>query len=56
MIAALQRLQNYKELADVQGGGSLAAFKISSKKGGFLSLFSTHPDLEDRINRLKMAN
>jgi len=33
---------------------NLASMKISSKKSnGFMQLFSTHPDLEDRIKALE---
>lgn len=61
MIAALQGLQQayamaqsrgYSEAIDDGRAPGLANLKISGK-GGFLSLFSTHPDLEDRIARLK---
>ena len=62
MVAALQRLQmmhNGPALAAVEpeheGERALAAFKISGKSGSFLSLFSTHPPLEDRSARLRAA-
>lgn len=50
MIAALKSLQqNYEQLST--DTSSMSAFKISNKSS-WLSLFSTHPDLEDRINAL----
>lgn len=55
MIAALERLklnmQQQGQAADEQP--AIASLKISGKTGGFLKLFSTHPDLDDRIARLK---
>jgi heat shock protein HtpX len=54
MIAALERLklnvQQQGQVADDQP--AIASLKISGKTGGFLKLFSTHPDLDDRIARL----
>ncbi len=50
MISALKRLQNNTERID-SSNTSIAAMKISSKNG-FLSLLSTHPPLEDRIQAL----
>ncbi len=53
MIAALERLTNNQDAieADQQGFASL---KISSKKSSSLAQYlSTHPQLEDRIARLK---
>ena len=52
MISALRRLG--------QGEGSnlpdsLAAFGISPKRSGILSLFSSHPPIEERIARLQQA-
>lgn len=57
MIAALQGLKSamrsgYEEAVDDGRAPALASLKISSKSGWF-SLFSTHPDLDDRIARLK---
>ena len=49
MVAALERLKtNFNMIDDSQE--SIAAFKISGRKR---SLFSTHPDLDDRIAALK---
>lgn len=61
MIAALQGLKQAYAVAESRGHGeiiddgrapALASMKISGK-GGFLALFSTHPDLDDRIRRLE---
>lgn len=50
MIHALRSLKHYSQrVSDDQA--SLATLKINSKKTR--SLFSTHPDLDDRINRLE---
>ncbi|MBV6493772.1 MAG: Protease HtpX [Turneriella sp.] len=54
MISALERLRGTQELVDTGTAPSMASMKISNKKG-FLSLFSTHPPLEDRIQRLQRA-
>jgi heat shock protein HtpX len=56
MIAALESLkamQNIGPDIEPEGQKAIAAFKISSRRGGFLSLFSTHPDLDDRIAALR---
>lgn len=51
MIAGLRRLKSHvNEIAP--DNGNLATMKISNR-GGFLALLSTHPDLEDRIQRLQ---
>lgn len=53
MIAALEKLKaNYGAPPD-QGQPALATLKISGKTGGLMKLFSTHPDLDDRIARLR---
>jgi len=52
MIHALQSLKQTVELVDTEQQ-SVAALKISGKRGGFLGLFASHPDLDDRIERLK---
>lgn len=57
MIMALQRLQKTFDVnvADVQEPSSVQALKISTRPNRFLSLFSTHPPLEERIERLQKA-
>jgi heat shock protein HtpX len=52
MIAALERLKRYSDGPVDDRGSALNSLKISSH-GGFMSLFSTHPPLEDRIKALK---
>lgn len=60
MISALRKLQNAKGInaeanANLQPS-PVAAMKISSSgKKSFMSLFATHPDLEDRIKALEKA-
>lgn len=52
MRAALQRLLSYQERVESEHA-SLAAFKISGRRGGLMAMFSTHPPLEERIARLE---
>ena len=52
MVAALERLRRNSDMVD-PSQPALAAFKISSRPGGFLALLSTHPPLEERIARLR---
>jgi heat shock protein HtpX len=54
MIAALENLQRNFEPIDKRAA-SLDTLKISGKSG-FLALFSTHPALEIRIERLRYPN
>lgn len=51
MIVALEKLKTTLHSEDDHP--SLATLKISSRSGGFAQLFSTHPDLDLRIARLK---
>ncbi len=55
MIAALQRLRvEYESALPVPAEKSpVATLQISNRKSGFMNLLSTHPSLEDRIERLR---
>ncbi|TGN14685.1 protease HtpX [Leptospira ilyithenensis] len=53
MISALEALRKVIDQPADERGAALASLKISSKKGGFLSLFATHPPLEERILALR---
>ena len=53
MIAALERLKVNSQLPQTEDQPAIASLKISGKAGGLLKLFSTHPDLDDRIQSLK---
>lgn len=57
MVGALRALsQNFsREHVEDEGRGSLATLKISGKPSGFMALLSTHPPLEERIERLQKA-
>lgn len=55
MIKALEGLKKTVDMVDPGAQPSVAAMKISSKPGGFMRLFSTHPPLEERIHRLRTA-
>jgi heat shock protein HtpX len=55
MIAALQGLQSTLGSIDPEAQPAVQSMKISSQRGGFLRLFSTHPSLEERIARLEVA-
>ena len=52
MIAGLRRLQSVYDRMEPDTG-SLQTMKISSKPGGIMAFFSTHPPLELRIQRLQ---
>lgn len=54
MIAALQRLQSTVDIEDDRSP-AMAALKISHRPS-LLELFSSHPPLEKRIQRLKQAS
>ena len=55
MISALQSIQRYVEAAQMEYAthDALATMKISGNTGGFLSLFATHPPIEERIKALR---
>lgn len=57
MISALQTLRVLQEIRDPRKENpAMAAFKISHpSKKGLLSLFASHPPLEERIERLRKA-
>lgn len=52
MILALKRLKHIVASSTIADDGKLATFKIHSEKG-FLHLFMSHPDLDDRIKNLE---
>jgi heat shock protein HtpX len=54
MIRALKKLQLAYEMPIAEEApAQMQAFQISSRRGGFLALFSSHPPLEDRIAALE---
>ena len=54
-LEALKALHNYGPEAEPANQKAIAAFKISSRRSGWLSLFSTHPDLDKRILALQSS-
>lgn len=52
MVAALRALKNAYQPDLQEAEPALATLKISGKSGNFLRLFSTHPDLGERIEQL----
>lgn len=56
MVRALQGLQRTIDRSvDADAPMAVQSLKISGRPSGFLALFSTHPPLEARIERLKTA-
>jgi|TARA_Y100001960_G_C14221164_1_gene609092 Zn-dependent protease with chaperone function len=57
MIAALKALQRMQNSYN-EDDSKFASMKISSKnkKSGIMNLFSSHPDLQDRIDALQNAS
>jgi heat shock protein HtpX len=55
MIAALERLRQTYEIEDPRQQPALQTLKISGHGRGFLSLFASHPPLEERIARLQAS-
>ena len=55
MIQALEGLKRTFEDIDPSPQPAVQALKISNRSSGFMRLFSTHPPLEDRIERLKRS-
>lgn len=54
MIAALESLKSTYQLLNEKPEGAVRAMQISSKSS-FMALFSTHPNLDDRIEALKRS-
>jgi heat shock protein HtpX len=53
MIRALQALERAHEIVDPETAKpAFQSLKISGRTGGFLALFSSHPPIQDRIERL----
>lgn len=55
MVGALRALQRTYEIVDPGQPASVSTLKISSHPQGIWRLFSTHPALSERIERLEMA-
>jgi heat shock protein HtpX len=55
MINALQALQRTFDEVDPTAQPAIQSMKISSKPGGIMKLFSSHPPLEVRIERLQKS-
>jgi heat shock protein HtpX len=53
MINALEALRRTYELIDPTAQPAVQTLKISSRPKGIMAMFSTHPPLEERIERLR---
>lgn len=53
MIAALRKLQRTYDVVNTEEPASLQTLKISGHPTGMVSLFASHPSLEDRIHALE---
>lgn len=55
MISALERLSRTFDDSEPADQPAIQSLKISGRSNGFMRLFSTHPPLEERIERLKQG-
>jgi heat shock protein HtpX len=55
MIHALEALKRTLPVADISAKPAYRAMRISSSRSGWMSLFATHPPLDERIARLQAA-
>lgn len=53
MIQALEALRRSMDVQDESPQSAIQALKISTRPNGFLKYFSTHPPLEERIEKLR---
>lgn len=56
MVSALEALRRTYDAVDPEAQPAVQTMKISSKGSGIFRLFSTHPSLEERIERLTKAS
>ena len=57
MISSLQTLRALQEIKDPRENPAMAAFKIThQKRSGLLSLFASHPPIEQRIEKLQLMH
>ncbi|MBK8200870.1 MAG: protease HtpX [Bdellovibrionales bacterium] len=56
MIQALEGLKRTFDDVDLNTRPAIQALKISSRPGGIMRFFSTHPPLEERIERLQRSS
>jgi heat shock protein HtpX len=53
MIHALESIKRWHEPIESRPQPALATYKIASSSSGWLKLFASHPDIDERIARLK---